>query len=202
MPKRAKLKAEARIEEWLNEMARLAKKEDETTPAKFVRLLELALAYESHVVWVDLTWWHHLLRRDEWRSWGYGDWRPTRGNALVDVYFGEFAPELAKAGIKSGLPPLTRAHFAERAASIVDWTCSPESDDWKHQPPDAICCLEESPNIYRKPPPYFACVGRPRIRLEPWSPAVCEPYLAQFEALAQRVANRDRWRQRELGGEN
>ncbi len=199
LPKRAKPKLPAWVLEWPSQMKREQREQDVKTAAKTAQILELALAYESHVVWVDLTWWHHLLRCDQWRSWRYGYWRPAHGKALVELYFSGFAPASAKACTNSGLPPLTRAHFTERVASIVDWTCSSEPDAWMQEPPNAICCLDESTNIYGKAPPFFTCVGNPRIRLTPWSPAICEPYLAQFEALARRVAGRDCWQQRELG---
>ena len=154
-------------------------------------VLDLALAHEQDLIWVDLNLWRRL-RVDcsgAIAAWG-----------LVDLYFDRIGPAPSAEEIGSGRRSAAQMRREESFAPIAALVASMDPDEWNSiagPSPMGACHLQEKNSVHRHYLPHRICADKPLLRLESSLSSPLYPLFDQFEALARRVENRH-WEQLDL----
>ncbi len=154
------------------------------------QLLDLALAYEKHLVWVHLRFWHWL------RDLGRHGFSNVEG--MVDLYFDGFGTTPFGTDADSERRSAARVRFEADVAFIAAPLESARRCWWDWRRSGSVCSLREPDPLFPYLLPHPVCEGKPLLRLEPCLVDLNHPFLARFEALARRVESRHRWEQTKL----
>lgn len=121
---------------------------------------------------------------------------------MVDLYFARFAPLVRVpanwVGIEWKEPPLGPAQerFEAQVARLVAPAGPPAPHRWQVVRPEQVCSfLRLTPHHIDIELPHPLCQAALLLRLDPWLGDPEHPLLADYQALAQAVAERHRWEQ-------
>ena len=150
------------------------------------RVLALALAYEEHLTWVDLDYWHRSRVEGGVGSHVYG---------LVSLYFHRFVsvPD-GQEVLPSDSWVATQKRLQESFAPIAALAGEIPPEDWErmHGSGYAACTLRERHQDSPCTLPHPICADKMLVRLEScWSDPL-HPLFDSFDALARRVEERQR----------
>ena len=159
------------------------------------QVLDLALKFEEHLVWVDLKRW----------QWQRTVAQPVHfADGLADLYFDGLGSTATGTGGSTEPRPAVRARLEESLAQIEGMAAPPPNLPYRHyrqstwEAQQQVCSLDEPPFRLGEPPPHPLCNDKLRLRLETFGTDAIQPLFGGFEALAGRVQQRQSWEQVEL----
>ncbi len=136
--------------------------------------------YRNHLVWVNLDPWHQLQ--------DFGERAPRKDKTLVDLYFGRFHPEHPHIETEAGEQCITQASFAGMVESIQRSAVKQHTASLKYRP-NAMFHLREPLVDPGDALPHPVCADTVLLRVECGQYIPLHPFLAKFEALAQKVGS-------------
>ena len=136
--------------------------------------------YRNHLVWVNLNPWHQLQ--------DFGERAPRKDKTLVDLYFGRFHPEHPHIETEAGEQCITQASFAEGVECIQRSAVTQHTASLKYRP-NAMFHLREPLVHPGDQLPHPVCADTLLLRVECGQYIPLHPFLAKFEALAQKVGS-------------